>query len=978
LLAESFENFLNSNSFIKMLKINLLSKAICLFFFFVPVISWSQKVFTDSYVSFSSGKSYFPLLVNGKTAPVIVSKEDFGGVHRAIEFFRNDLLAIGQSKPELRFDLLPKGQQVIILCGTLGKHAMIDALVRAKKLKVDDISGKWESYLIQSVDKPFPNVQKALVITGSDKRGTIFGIFDLSAKIGVSPWYWWADVPIERQNAVYIKPGPHSDGEPKVKYRGIFINDEAPALSGWTKEKFGGFNHKFYEKVFELILRLKGNMLWPAMWGNAFYDDDSLNAVIADDFGVVIGTSHHEPMMRAHDEWRRYGTEQWNYTTNETILKQFWRESIKRTGDKESIITLGMRGDGDMPMTEVTAIELLERIIAEQRQILQEMGKKPLTTIPQVWALYKEVQDYYDKGMRVPDDVTLLLCDDNWGNIRKLPRIDAKHRSGGYGIYYHFDYVGGPRNYKWLNTNPLPRIREQMNLAFLYGARQIWIVNVGDIKPMELPISFFLDFAWNPELIGPEQVEDYTRQWATQQFGITHADEISNLLAKYAKYNARRKPELLSPDTYSILNYREAESVVNEYNDLLAKATITNDLLAPAYRDAFYQLVLHPIQACANLNELYYTVALNRQYANQQRNATNIMAEKAIILFQRDADLSKYYNETLANGKWNHMMDQTHIGYTYWQQPPENKLPELKEYTPGNSANMGVAIEGHPHARTNAEKPLVLPELNSRTPAADSFFEIFNQGKTPFDFEITTAADYVLIEKTKGSIEIQERILIRVDWQKAPYGLTLIPLKIKATTGQVITVYAMINNLEDKIPPDFNGFLEQDGVVSILAEHYSRKSENNLKWQHLPDLGRIEGAMTIFPPDETIKAPGGESPRLEYDFYSAAVGEVRVLAQFSPTLAFNESSGLRYGISVDDEPVQIINVHWDKTQIAWERSVAENIRTLVSVHTLKHAGPHNLKFWAVDPGIVLQKLVIDLGGLKLSYLGPPESPRWKG
>lgn len=941
---------------------------------FNPIMVEAQQWGSSPYISEQALAQAFPLFTQGRVAPIIASKQDFKGVERAIQSLQSDLNKVTQANTPIFYDQLPKGTKSIVLIGTLGKHPLIDQLVKSKKLNISDLPGKWETFSIQTINKPFSNIDQALVIVGSDKRGTIFGAYDVSAQIGVSPWYWWADVPVKSKSALYVKPGVYTQGEPKVKYRGIFINDEAPALSGWTKEKFGGFNHQFYEKVFELILRLKGNFLWPAMWGNAFYDDDPLNPVLADEYGVVISTSHHEPLMRAHDEWRRHGKGKWDYTTNDSTLREFWRQGIKRMGNNESIVTLAMRGDGDAPMTQGTAIELLERIVADQRKIIAEVtGKSPEKT-PQVWALYKEVQDYYDKGMRVPDDVTLLLCDDNWGNIRKLPKLDAKPHPGGYGIYYHFDYVGGPRNYKWLNTNPLPRIHEQMSLAYTYGARQIWVVNVGDIKPMEFPISFFLDLAWDPTRITPNQVQVYSEQWAAQQFGSTYAKEIADLLAKYAKYNARRKPELLSPDTYSVLYYREAENVVKDYNALLAKAEQINGQLPAQDRDAFYQLVLHPIQACANLNELYYTVALNRLYTKQGRSACNVLAEKAQALFQRDAEISEYYNKTLANGKWSHMMDQTHIGYTYWQQPPLNKIPELSAYAAPEAAKMGVAVQGNPMARTDAQDPLVLPTFYAQTPQVGHYLELFNQGKTPFTFQIQSPFNYLQIQPREGKIELEQRVEIQIDWSKVPKGQTHLPLLIKASTGQEITVYL---DLQNSVPdlPNFKGFWETDGYVSILAEHYTQTHEMpNVKWQILPDIGLTAGGITTSPATANIAAPKPGTPCLEYNFYSSKIGEVRVNALFSPTLEFNESSGLRYGISIDDGPIQTINVHQDKSNFAWERSVANNIRSLFSTHNLLQSGQHTLKYWAIDPGLVLQKLVLDLGGLKNTYLGPPESP----
>lgn len=935
----------------------------------------AQQPDNGSFVSETPVKNAFPLYKPGQTVVLTGDPAEDPGVRRAIGHLQSDLLMVTDKKPELSFELSRGKKKSLVLIGMPGHHTHIDQLIRRNKLDVQQLAGKRETFVIRTVDRPFPGVDQALVIAGSDRRGVIYGVYELSAQAGVSPWYWWADVPVQKKSALYVLPGTHSTGEPKVKYRGIFINDEAPALSGWTKEKFGGFNHLFYDKVFELILRLKGNMLWPAMWGNAFYDDDPENAVLADACGVVIGTSHHEPMMRAHDEWRRYGSGKWNYAVNDSTLREFWRSSIRRTGNKESIMTLGMRGDGDEPMTEGTAISLLERIVADQRRILQETTGKKLTDIPQVWALYKEVQDYYDKGMRVPDEVTLLLCDDNWGNIRKLPKPGAAPRAGGYGIYYHFDYVGGPRNYKWLNTNPLPRIHEQMNLAYQYGARQIWIVNVGDIKPMEVPVSFFLDMAWNPELTSYDRIEGWLEQWARRQFGPAPAQSIAILLSKYAKYNARRKPELLDADTYSILHQREWERVVAEYTTLLEQAETVGKTLPAAHQDAYFQLVLHPIRACANLYELYDAVARNRLYGRQQRSSTNDFAEKARNLFQRDADISRYYNQTLSGGKWNHLMDQTHIGYTYWQQPPENKLPDLASFEAPETALMGVMAEGRPDARTDENDPLVLPELSAMQPQSTRFIEIFNRGKTPFSWDIKSDAGYLDIRTKHGKLEKQTRIEVGIDWEKAPPGRTRIPVQISASTGQTIPVYVDVYKHDLTKLIDFQGFVETDGYVSMQAEHFSRAVDSaGIHWQKLSDLGRTGGAVTFYPVTATISNAGGKKPHLEFDFYSSKVGAVRVSTWLAPTLAFNESAGLHYGISIDEEPIQAVNLHADHSLQAWERSVANNVSVRSSWHQLHRPGKHTLKFWAIDPGVVLQHLAIDSGTLPPTYLEPPESP----
>ena len=397
-----------------------------------------------------------------------------------------------------------------IIIGTVGNSAFIKSLVDSKKIDVSPIINELERFIIQTVKKPFPGVKEALVIVGSDRRGAAYGAFTLSEKIGVSPWHWWADVPAPKKDQLFLAKRPFISKAPSVKYRGIFINDEAPAVRGWPEEKCGGFNHQFYEKVFELILRNKGNYLWPAMWRpSAFADDDPRNLSLADEYGIVISTSHHEPMMRAHDEWSRYKGGAWNYKTNKEKLKAFWQGGIERMGDYEGVVTLGMRGDGDEAMSEETAVDLLQEIISDQREIIKDVTGKPIEATPQVWAIYKEVQDYYDKGMRVDDDIMILFCDDNWGNVRILPKEEDLDHKGGYGMYYHFDFVGGPVSYRWLNVTQIERVWEQMNLAYDWGVKDLWIVNVGDIKPMELPISFFLDFAWDVEGTRADQIHNY-------------------------------------------------------------------------------------------------------------------------------------------------------------------------------------------------------------------------------------------------------------------------------------------------------------------------------------------------------------------------------------------------------------------------------------------------------------------------------------
>ncbi len=624
---------------------------------------------------FSADSAAFPLY-SGKTAtPILLHANTDKGVARATADLQKDVERVSGQQPVLRHTLPGSGRIVII--GIQGQDPFIDRLVEAGKIDGRILRGRREQYLIQTVTQPFEGIQEALVIAGSDKRGAIYGIYEVCEQIGVSPWYYWADVPPQQHSYIGINPGSYTAGEPKVRYRGIFLNDEAPALTGWVRANFGGYNSKFYRRVFELLLRLRANFLWPAMWDAAFYDDDPLNTVLAQEYGIIIGTSHHEPMARAHKEWQRYGQGPWNYNKNSTALDAFWQKGIERIKGAEDLVTIGMRGDGDEPMSTEADIALLEKIVARQRKIIRNVTGHAAEQTPQVWALYKEVQDYYDRGMRVPDDVTLLLCDDNWGNIRKLPAPDARKRSGGYGMYYHFDYVGGPRSYKWINLTPISKIWEQMNLCYEYGVDRIWIVNVGDLKPMEYPITFFLNMAWDPAQFRPDNLHTHTINFFRRQFGQKHATAMAQLLAAYTRYNRRVSPELLHENTYSLNNYNEFEKVVNDYRTLSYEALQLYHLLPAAQHDAYNQLLLYPIQAMANLYELYYSVALNHRLYRENDPGCNYWAEKAEDCFARDSILSDHYNHIISGGKWNHMMDQPHIGYTYWQQPEKNVIPKV-------------------------------------------------------------------------------------------------------------------------------------------------------------------------------------------------------------------------------------------------------------------------------------------------------------
>lgn len=939
-------------------------------------VSKSALTATGPYVTSTPDAQSFMLFAAGSAANLAVGSEDFAGVIRAAGDLQQDIERVSGIEPSLSVGPVPEAANVILI-GTVGQSPLIDDLVSSGKLDVSALEGRWESFIIETVDEPMAGVDRGLVIAGSDKRGTIYGIYDLSESIGVSPWHFFADVPPRQQTDLFVAAGRHTRGEPAVKYRGFFINDEHPALLDWYNETYDGngrFDSRFYTQVFELLLRMKGNYLWPAMWGKSFNVDDVDNPRLADEYGVVMGTSHHEPMTRSEQEWYDNGNtqEDWNYETNGAALREFWRGGIERMGDRETLITVAMRGSGDLPPPSDN-IELMEGLVADQREIIADVTGRDASTVPQVWALYKEIQTLYDSGMQVPDDVTLLFADDNWGNIRRLPN-SSETRPGGYGVYYHFDYVGGPRSYKWLNTNPIPRVWEQMRLAHGLGATQVWIVNVGDIKPMEFPLQFFLDYAWNPDSWTAQRMNDYPKQWASAQFGEEHAEAIGAILKAYTKFNGRRKPELLEPGTYSLINFHEAERVVEDYNALVEEAERIDAALATDARDAFYQLVLYPVQACANLNELYYTVAKNRLYAAQGRATANELAVRAAELFERDEALATRYHE-LAGGKWNHMMKQTHIGYVDWQEPASNVMPDTSQVQLAAQPTMGVAIEGSSDAwPTTAEA--ILPALNPFEPEATRTIEVFNRGSGSFEYTATTEAAYVSVSPAAGSVEGETRLLVSVDWSSVPYGRSSVPITISDGNASV-TVQAVLDNPEAPRPEDVVGFVETNGYVSIEAEQYTAKVDGDgALWERVPGLGRTLSAMAASPPSAPAQTPGETSPHLEYALNLFSTGTITVRTYLSPTLPIH-GVGLRYAVSLDESEPQTANMHsslpadFTEATPEWEEWVKNNIITVTTTHTVDSAGPHVLKVWMVDANVVLQKIVVEFGEVPSSYLGPP-------
>lgn len=665
----------------------------------------------ERFVSFQQGD----LLINGNDkVEIYMDANDCRGVSYAANALVKDIRNVSGSQATIT-----SNRKATILVGTIGHSAAIDQLVKQKRINGNLLKGKREKFIITVVDNQ-------LIIAGSDRRGTIYGIYELSQQMGVSPWYDWADVPVEHHDSIFVNRGTYTDGEPAVRYRGIFLNDEAPCLTSWVKNTYGtGYgDHRFYQRVFELVLRLRGNMMWPAMWGWAFYADDAENEKTADEMGVVMSTSHHEPMARNHQEYarNRKGWGPWNYQKNKANLQKFFREGIERMKGTEQIVTIGMRGDGDEAMSAEADTKLMSQIINDQRKIIADVTGRKASETPQVWALYKEVLDYYDKGMKVPDDVTLLLCDDNWGDVRRVPNAKERKHKGGWGLYYHVDYVGAPRNSKMLNVTPVQNPWEQLTLAYENGIDRLWILNVGDLKPMEYPISQFMDMAWNPHKYSVNNITRHTRDWCAQQFGESQADEAARILNLICKYNGRCTPEMLDKSTYSLEN-GEWQEVVNQYLQLEADALRQYNSLPASYHDAYRQIILFPIELMSNLHQMYFAQAQNHALYKQKNPKANVWADECERLFKRDSLICDYYNHKMAGGKWNGMMTQKHIGYKSWNDDFEkDTCPELFRVT----SKDGVII-----SENNGVVEIEAPYYSSKTDAAEAkWTEIPFMGKS--------------------------------------------------------------------------------------------------------------------------------------------------------------------------------------------------------------------------------------------------------
>ncbi|KAK4034328.1 glycoside hydrolase [Parachaetomium inaequale] len=926
----------------------------------------------------------------------------------------------------------PSPGSVVIIAGTIGHSTVIDKLISSRSIDVSGVKGKWESFTSQVVKNPVPGCKEALVIAGSDPRGTIFGIYDVSEQIGVSPWYFWADSPPKQSKNLYVTDKKKVQGPPSVKYRGFFLNDEQPALTNWVATHWqdtpygAGYGPAFYSLIFELLLRLRANYLWPTVWATMFEVDDPANQPLADAFEIVVGSSHTEPMMRAQNEFGHFYKDQgpWAYNLNNKTIDDYFRYGVQRAKPyaRNSLWTMGMRGTGDTAIEGLGVdhiVDMLQVLVKNQRQIISDgLNVTDITTVPQTWCLYKEVMSYLFAGLQVPDDVTLLWADDNWGNVRRLPLLNETQRQGGAGIYYHFDYVGDPRNYKWINTIQLTKTAEQMHMAYARGADRIWVVNVGDMKALEIPISHFLDLGYDAERWHVDSTLEWAQAWATREFGAAQAKDIADVMMRYGMYAARRKYELIEPHVYSVINYNEADAVLQQWAELVAKAQAIYDKLPAETQAAFFETVLHPAMAGEIVQQINIGGARNMLYAGQRRNAANKVIQEVLAHSAADANLTRRW-DALLDGKWKHFMDQTHLGYDgYWQQTMRNALPAMVHVQTdfaalGGEIGIGVegsnaTVKGDDRWHSNSGNDLTLPPIEPYGPAT-RYFDIFSRGTKDCTWTASPFQPWIKLSQSTGTVGPNlpdNRVYLSVDWKAAPAAPFSDTIKINITTPcKGMDQYGfgdphvLVPVRARSVPASFKkGSVESDGHVafagsaytSILNPRQSTSQNKNVTYHTFTHYGRTGSGVGLVPLD-TEKLTVDTAPALEYDMYlftnhSAA----NVTLYLSPGLNYlGDATPLEYAISLfpagsaSSNPT-VKNVRPVGVTVGgnmpdgWQGAVADGVwgRTgnyTTSSFAVPAEGAYKLRVWALMPGVVVQKVVVNLGGVRPSYLGPPES-----
>lgn len=955
---------------------------------------------------------------------ICLEQSAFPGVIRVTEKVAHDVELVSGKKPQILVEkeipetLESSGEDWTIIAATKGKSSFLKKLEEAGSAELKELEQKRECYAWIFPEIKNRTKSNLLVIAGSDKRGTIYGLFHLSEMLGVSPFVDWCGLMPPKQEKIELREDMACiSKEPSVRYRGFFINDEWPAFGNWCNHNFGGFNAKAYDHVFELLLRLKGNYLWPAMWSARFADDgpDLLNAELADEYGIIMGMSHHEPCLRQGEEYKYlrgknsvYG-DAWNFRTNREGITKFWEDGLKRSGKFENVITVGMRGEADTAIMGKNAtlednIQLLRDVLKTQKKLIQERVNPDLTKVPRMIALYKEVEEFFygnekTKGLMGAEeleDVILMLCDDNYGNLRTLPTEEMRKHAGGYGMYYHLDYHGWPVSYEWINSSYLPKIWEQMSMAYDFGVRELWMVNVGDIATQEFPLSFFLDMAYDFDRWGSRALnctQEYTRKWVRQQFGSVEEetqDTIADILEQYTKIIHRRRPEALNPETYHPVQEKESSRIFEEEEQILKKLQDVYETIEktnPQNLSAFIALVYYPAFGTMNLVKMQILAGWNHYYANLGAVCANDYGDEVERCMEQDRKAVEMYHQ-MDQGRWYGMGMSQHIGFTHWNED-ECRNPVVMRVIPLKKRSILVAADG------TAQHAEGSPWLDNTMKLKDFLNPDCTRASVTLYSRSDLKAEYKVLKKPGWlSVEPMEGWLDGVSQKKVRLNLTLIKQRLPETNQDTIqdsleiatpegkceiTVPVYTGNLQDKK----NVFVDTMGYLSIEAAHYVNSVPGNykdrqVKFENLQGYGKTNSAMKAFPSD-ACTVPGQDAPYLEYQFVLEESGTYEAEFYMQPSNPVTRENQLLYAVRINEEMTETVNAVEKDYQVGdqaekWAEGVLSQIRRQ-TVSIKCRAGFNTLRVYHVTPGFVLEKIVIYPMGEKPeeSYLGPAET-----
>ncbi len=973
----------------------------------------------------------------------VCGEGEWSGVKKIAGRVSDDMKAVFGSRPEvLESAELSENVTMPILFGTVGKSKLIDSLAKAGVIDLSEVKDRREVFTIavvkdvpkKAVNKGQGSFKTAVVIAGSEKRGTIYGLFHLSEMLGVSPFIDWLDMKPARLSDFTLPEGfRYVSKEPSVRFRGFFINDEWPAFGNFCTKNYGGFNAKVYVHVFELLLRLKGNYLWPAMWSAVFPEDGPglENAILADELGVVMGASHHEPCCRQGEEYSHvrgkgsvYG-DAWNFNTNEKGITRFWEDGLKRSGKFENVITVGMRGEADTAIlgreaTLADNIDLLRRVLKTQNGLIKKYVNKDLDKVPRMLALYKEVEPYFYGDETTPglmgdpelEGVTLMLCDDNYGNLRTLPTKEMLPHKGGYGMYYHFDYHGYPVSYEWFNTSFLPKVWEQMTTAYDNGIRELWIVNVGDIFSTEFPLAYFLDLAYDFERYGTNDLrsaEKYTKAFPKKHFaGILDDSEcakLSKLLRGYTKINAARRTEAMNDGIYAPFAYGECEKLLSECNRLMNEAETLRAELPEEAQFGYYELIYLPLTANLNVQKMWLLTTLNHAYADIRSTYALKLAKEIDECFAKDRSLTEELH-TVHNGKWYGMGMSEHLGFQYWCEE-ECRYPVTHTFKPAAKDRMIVTVPGtdqHTEGTPWTARILTLGAfLDPRVKTGAINLSTASARPIKFTAECNSAA--ITLSKTSGTVQPESLLSLKV---------TLDRTKVKESEVFEIKIHGAAGNVRVRVPVivpnapadsdtfvwcaensiDMNAKIHTmpnlsvvfgegamlNRYIAIEAEHFAAKQDTKAgKFEILPDYGRTLSGVKAFPQNVTFSAK--DAPSVTYRFTVPAEGRYCVRLMTSPGNPPTRIPELFFGIAANDGRMKKVNAIPDGFRVGdgndlWAQGVLCNSREVMVSLDLK-AGVNTVSIFALSPNFVLERLVIFREGEepKRSYLGPNESFR---